>query len=48
MRRLTAALLAAAASVAVPAAAADFRLLELDDAYVKWGAAEFRTGAEVT
>jgi Matrixin len=48
MRRLTAALLAAAASVAVPAAAADFRLLELDDAYVKWGAAEFRSGADVT
>ena len=48
MRRLTAALLAAAASVAVPAAAADFRLLELDGAHVKWGAAELRTGADVT
>ena len=46
--RLTAVFLAAAATVAAPVAADDFRLLKLDDAYVKWGAAAFRTGAEVT
>jgi hypothetical protein len=37
-----------AAAIAMPAAAAGYRLLELDNLNVKWGAPEMRTGAEVS
>jgi hypothetical protein len=51
-RGLMAAVLAAAvvavAGMPKPVAAAEFRLLKLDGVFVKWGAAQFGTGATVT
>jgi hypothetical protein len=41
-------MLAALGVLAVPAGAADFRLLEIDGVLVKWGAPEAGTGAEVS
>lgn len=49
MRRLSALLIAATAGLAAaPLAAADYRLLRIDEAYVKWDTPRFGVRAEVT